>query len=156
MSSYDDDHAAFLAQGPIVTVSVPITAAAGGGTFGCAFWPAQALRFAVLTRHRGLGLCLRIGADGGGELRCGKKLSLGGAEQLFCRTPEELLVKRVWDFAQLSDSELSQTLDDMQEERYHFHKHAIRGTLTPELEKERELAEEWGEAARQEYSRREL
>lgn len=128
-----------------------------GGCLAFAYTPEHALRFAVLTRHRGLGLTLTLSSVGDGSLRCRRLLSLGGAEQLFCRTPEELLpLQKPCDFAQLSDSELSQALENVQEERYHFHKHAIRGTLTPELEKDRELAEEWGEAARQEYSRREL
>ena len=130
-----------------------------GGCLAFAYTPEQALRFAVLTRHRGLGLTLVLPSVGDGSLRCRRLLSLGGAEQLFCFTPEEMLPLRRekgWDFAQLSDRELIQSLENISEERYNFHKHAMRGTLTPELEKDRKLAEEWGEAACQEMGRRGL
>lgn len=122
------------------------------GTLTVVMSPDQALRFAVLTRSRGLGLTLNLSA---GEMRISKEMTLGGAEQLLTRTPDRLLpLQKPWDFAQLSDSEISADLADMQEERYYFHKHAIRGTMTPALAADRERMESWGAAARDELAAR--
>lgn len=138
-------------QPSAVRASVPVSC---GGALGFAYSPEQALRFAVLTRSRGLGLGLNLSA---GTLRSTKELTLGGAEQLFLCTDEIRLVKQEpWDFAEVSNRELDAALADMQEERYYFHKHAIRGTLTPELAADRERMESWGAAARAEYTRRGL
>jgi hypothetical protein len=130
---------------------VTVSAATDDGRLGTAYTAEHALRFAVLTRHRGLGLTLNLSA---GTLRATKELTLGGAEQLFFRTPERLLLKKPWDFAEMSDREIRLGLEEMQEERYYFHKHVIRDTLTAELAAANEQMEEWGWAAREELEAR--
>lgn len=71
-----------LAKFPVtkVMVTVPVDP----GTFSCALTPERALRMAVLTRHRGLGMTLTRDA-----LRVGTQMKLGDAERLFVWTRDE-------------------------------------------------------------------
>jgi hypothetical protein len=132
----------------VVLAMVPVDP----GTLTVVMYPEAALRFAVLTRHRGLGLTLNVAAD---EMRISKKMTLGGAEWLLRFTPEHLLpLQKPWDFAEMSSRELDVELESMEDERYYFHKHSIRGTLTPEMAEDQRAMEEWGKAACEEYARR--
>ena len=59
---------------PVIHVKMPVTE---GGTFGCCLTADQALKFAVETRGRGLGITLA-----GGVLRSSVPMGLGPAERL--------------------------------------------------------------------------
>lgn len=131
----------------VVLAMVPVDP----GTLTVVMYPEQALRFAVLTRHRGLGLTLNVAA---GEMRISKEMTLGGAEWLLRFTPEHLLpLQAPWDFAEMSSRELDAELESIQEERY-FDKYVIGDTLTPEHDEALQSMESWSDAAHQEYARR--
>lgn len=137
----------------LVHVTAAISVESGGGTFSCAYTPDYALRFAALTRGRGLGLTLVL-TPTGGTLRSATPLLLGSAEQLFIWTPEHLLQKQHWDFAERSTAQLCEALDEFQQENDYFQKRANRGTLPPEWAESWGRMKEWGEAARAELIRR--
>lgn len=73
-----------LAHEPVMAV-IPTTDCWGvRGNLSGGFYPDRAIRFAVATRQKGLGLTLERGT-----LRCGTRLPLGEAERLFFFTPDQ-------------------------------------------------------------------
>jgi hypothetical protein len=89
--SLDYDDGSLSPLGPCVSLWVPVTC---GGYFGSGYSPEYALRFAVLTRGRGLGLCLDMTkktAAHVGQLTSKQKQDLGEFEHLAVFTHEHEL-----------------------------------------------------------------